>query len=65
VDRVIHNQWPVNFNMPVKYSEPYIHRVRNLADFSYKAVKRVPMVFISSIGCQLMGCDNHNAYASP
>ncbi|KAK3290801.1 ochratoxin A non-ribosomal peptide synthetase [Chaetomium fimeti] len=49
VDRVIHNQWPVNFNMPVESFEPHIRGVRNLADFSCKAAKRVPIVFISSI----------------
>ncbi|AEO67434.1 e1d19424-68e3-4b8d-b354-183af06ce9e3 [Thermothielavioides terrestris] len=50
VDRVIHNQWPVNFNMPVESFEPHIRGVRNLADFSCRAAKRVPVVFISSIG---------------
>ncbi|KAK4464967.1 hypothetical protein QBC42DRAFT_262241, partial [Cladorrhinum samala] len=49
VDRVIHNQWPVNFNMPVESFEPHIRGVRNLADFSRKAARRVPVVFISSI----------------
>ena len=49
VDRVIHNQWPVNFNMPVESFEPHIRGVRNLADFSWRASKRVPIVFISSI----------------
>jgi len=49
VDRVIHNQWPVNFNIPVESFEPHIRGVRNLADFSRKAAKRVPIVFISSI----------------
>ncbi|KAK4178079.1 hypothetical protein QBC36DRAFT_183522 [Triangularia setosa] len=49
VDRVIHNQWPVNFNMPTESFEPHIRGVRNLADFSRKAHKRVPIVFISSI----------------
>jgi thioester reductase-like protein len=49
VDRVIHNQWPVNFNMPVESFDPHIRGVRNLADFSCKAAKRVPIVFISSI----------------
>ncbi|KAK0610810.1 hypothetical protein B0T14DRAFT_593567 [Immersiella caudata] len=49
VDRVIHNQWPVNFNIPVESFEPHIRGVRNLADFSRKATKRVPIVFISSI----------------
>lgn len=49
VDRIIHNQWPVNWNMPVESFEPHIRGVRNLADFSRKATKRVPVVFISSI----------------
>ncbi|EAQ91806.1 hypothetical protein CHGG_00041 [Chaetomium globosum CBS 148.51] len=49
VDRVIHNQWPVNFNMPIESFEPHIRGVRNLADFSCNATKRVPIVFISSI----------------
>jgi thioester reductase-like protein len=49
VDRVIHNQWPVNFNIPVESFEPHLRGVRNLAEFSNKAVKRVPIVFISSI----------------
>ncbi|KAK3936324.1 hypothetical protein QBC46DRAFT_452805 [Diplogelasinospora grovesii] len=50
VDRIIHNQWPVNFNISVESFEPHIRGVRHLADFSYKAAKRVPVVFISSIG---------------
>ncbi|KAK4233215.1 hypothetical protein C8A03DRAFT_39096 [Achaetomium macrosporum] len=50
VDRVIHNQWPVNFNMPVESFEPHIRGVRHLADFASGAAKRVPIVFISSIG---------------
>jgi len=49
VDRIIHNQWPVNWNIPVESFEPHIRGVRNLADFSRKAAKRVPIVFISSI----------------
>lgn len=49
VDRVIHNQWPVNFNLPVESFEPHIRGVYNLTDFSFKAAKRVPVVFISSI----------------
>ncbi|KAK3492004.1 uncharacterized protein B0T23DRAFT_404154 [Neurospora hispaniola] len=50
VDRVIHNQWPVNFNIAVESFEPHIRGCRNLVDFSYKADKNVPIVFVSSIG---------------
>lgn len=49
VDRVIHNQWPVNFNIPVESFEPHILGVRNLANFSNQASKQVHIVFISSI----------------
>ncbi|KAI2468516.1 acetyl-CoA synthetase-like protein [Annulohypoxylon bovei var. microspora] len=49
-DRVIHNAWPVNFNMPVESFEPHIRSVRNVADFATNSAKRVAVVFISSIG---------------
>ncbi|KAI1453838.1 male sterility protein-domain-containing protein [Annulohypoxylon moriforme] len=49
-DRVIHNAWPVNFNMPVESFEPHIRSVRNIADFATHSAKRVAVVFISSIG---------------
>lgn len=50
VDRIIHNQWPVNFNMPVESFEPHVRGVRHLVDFSAGARKHVPVTFISSIG---------------
>ncbi|KAI1390133.1 acetyl-CoA synthetase-like protein [Hypoxylon trugodes] len=50
VDRIIHNGWPVNFNIALSTFEPHIRGVRNFVDFSTKAVKRVPIIFISSIG---------------
>ncbi|KAG5981724.1 putative NRPS-like protein biosynthetic cluster [Claviceps digitariae] len=49
-DRIIHNAWPVNFNISVSTFEPYIRGVRNLVDFSSAAKKQVPIVFVSSIG---------------
>ncbi|KAI1775877.1 acetyl-CoA synthetase-like protein [Hypoxylon cercidicola] len=49
-DRIIHNAWPVNFNMPVESFEPHIRSVRNVADFASTSSKRVAVVFISSIG---------------
>lgn len=50
VDRIIHNAWPVNFNIPLSTFEPHIRGVRHFVDFSAKAAKRVPIIFISSIG---------------
>lgn len=50
VDRIIHNAWPVNFNISLSSFEPYICGVRNLVDFSSNASKTVPIVFLSSIG---------------
>ncbi|KAI1474192.1 hypothetical protein K445DRAFT_319573 [Daldinia sp. EC12] len=50
VDRIIHNGWPVNFNIPLSTFEPHVRGVRHFVDFSAKAAKRVPIIFISSIG---------------
>jgi thioester reductase-like protein len=50
VDRIIHNQWPVNFNISVESFEPHVRGVRHLVDLSAGAKKQVPIVFISSIG---------------
>ncbi|KAL3608896.1 hypothetical protein FPOAC2_03907 [Fusarium poae] len=50
VDRIIHNAWPVNFNISVSSFESSIRGVRHLVDFSAAADKDVPIVFISSIG---------------
>ncbi|KAJ0349754.1 hypothetical protein COL154_005833 [Colletotrichum chrysophilum] len=50
VDRVVHNAWAVNFNMPFEAFEPHVKGVRNLADFAAKADRRVVMVFVSTIG---------------
>lgn len=49
-DRIIHNAWPVNFNISVNSFKPYILGVRQLVEFSNKAAKKVPIIFISSIG---------------
>ncbi|KAK2059819.1 male sterility protein [Colletotrichum caudatum] len=53
-DRVVHNAWAVNFNMPLEAFEPHIKGVRNLADFAAAADKRVVMVFVSTIGTTAM-----------
>ncbi|KAI0481939.1 hypothetical protein GGR56DRAFT_684376 [Xylariaceae sp. FL0804] len=50
VDRVIHNAWPVNFNIPVESFAPHIQGVRNVGDFAAGAARRVAVVFVSSIG---------------
>jgi thioester reductase-like protein len=50
VDRVVHNAWPVNFNISVSSFENSIRGVRHLVDFSAAASKHVPIVFVSSIG---------------
>jgi thioester reductase-like protein len=49
-DRVIHNAWPVNFNISVSSFEPHIRGVRHLIEFASAAEKRVTVVFMSSIG---------------
>ncbi|GJN72092.1 L-aminoadipate-semialdehyde dehydrogenase [Purpureocillium lilacinum] len=50
VDRIVHNAWPVNFNISVASFEPHICGVRHLVDFASKASRRVPIIFVSSIG---------------
>lgn len=50
VDRIIHNAWPVNFNLSIESFESSIIGVKNLTVFSAQAQKHVPIVFISSIG---------------
>ncbi|TGJ88071.1 hypothetical protein E0Z10_g689 [Xylaria hypoxylon] len=48
--RIIHNAWPVNFNISTETFEPHLRGVRHLADFAVEAEHRVAVVFISSIG---------------
>ncbi|KAM4061584.1 male sterility protein [Hirsutella rhossiliensis] len=48
-DRIIHNAWPVNFNISVASFEPHIRGVRRLVDFASAAAKRVSIIFISSV----------------
>lgn len=48
-DRIIHNAWPVNFNITIGTFEPHIRGVRNLADFAAKAKKRIAIAFVSSV----------------
>lgn len=50
VDRIVHNAWPVNFNMPIASFEPFICGVRHFVDFAGASPKKVAVVFVSSIG---------------
>ncbi|RYP91175.1 hypothetical protein DL770_002704 [Monosporascus sp. CRB-9-2] len=49
-DRLVHNAWPVNFNIPFESFEPHLRSVRMVADFATRASKRVAVAVISSIG---------------
>ncbi|KAL7914274.1 NRPS-like enzyme [Trichoderma velutinum] len=49
-DRIIHNAWPVNFNMSIASFEPHIRGVRHFVDFASAASKKIALVFVSSIG---------------
>ncbi|KAF3760043.1 hypothetical protein M406DRAFT_95652 [Cryphonectria parasitica EP155] len=48
-DRVIHNAWPVNFNIPIESFEPFLAGVRYIGDLAATAARRVAVTFISSI----------------
>ncbi|KAM3511235.1 hypothetical protein MY11210_005104 [Beauveria gryllotalpidicola] len=50
VDLIIHNAWPVNFNMSLQSFEGHIQGVRHLIDFVQKTAVRASITFISSIG---------------
>lgn len=50
VDRIVHNAWPVNFNIGLESFEPHIRGVRHLVNFSNAAARKVPVVFVSSVG---------------
>jgi thioester reductase-like protein len=49
-DYFIHCAWPVNFNHSVQTFEPHIRGVKNLLNFASQTKKRLPIVFLSSIG---------------
>ncbi|KAH8715345.1 Non-canonical non-ribosomal peptide synthetase FUB8 [Beauveria bassiana] len=49
VDIIIHNAWPVNFNISVQSFEGHIRGVRHLIDFVQKTAVRASIIFISSI----------------
>lgn len=48
-DRIIHNAWPVNFNIPIESFEPSLAGVRHMADLAATSAKRIAVTFISSI----------------
>ncbi|GJE93538.1 acetyl-CoA synthetase-like protein [Phanerochaete sordida] len=52
VTRIIHNAWPVNFNMSLRSFEPSVHGVRNLIDLALASPFPAPppLAFVSSIG---------------
>ncbi|KAJ3532133.1 hypothetical protein NM688_g7469 [Phlebia brevispora] len=49
---IIHNAWPVNFNLSLDTFEPSVRAVRQLVDLALSSPHRKPptLVFISSIG---------------
>lgn len=48
-DRVIHNAWPVNFNIPIESFGPSLAGVRHIADLAASSARRAAVTFISSI----------------
>ena len=49
LDMVIHNAWPVNFNLPVTAFEPSFDGLINLVELCANGSRRPHMLFISSI----------------
>ncbi|OAA34168.1 Male sterility, NAD-binding protein [Beauveria brongniartii RCEF 3172] len=50
VDLIIHNAWPVNFNISVQSFEGHIRGVRHLIDFVQNTAVKASITFVSSIG---------------
>ncbi|KAI3319915.1 acetyl-CoA synthetase-like protein [Xylariaceae sp. AK1471] len=50
VTKIIHNQWPVNFNLDLSSFEPHIRGVRHLVDFAKKSRHGSAIFYISSVG---------------
>lgn len=50
VDCIIHNAWPVNFNLGVQSFEGHIRGVRHLIDLAQTSAVKASITFISSIG---------------
>ncbi|KAF2972037.1 hypothetical protein GQX73_g1567 [Xylaria multiplex] len=50
VTKIIHNQWPVNFNLDLSSFEPHIRGVRHLVDFAKKSRHGSSLFYISSVG---------------
>ncbi|KAI0543404.1 hypothetical protein F4679DRAFT_568949 [Xylaria curta] len=48
-DRIFLVAWPVNFNLPFENFESQIRGVRNVAKFASSALKRVEVIFISTV----------------
>ena len=49
VTYILHNAWPVDFNLHISSFEPHIHGVRQLVEFSCHSVKRPTIFFVSSV----------------
>ncbi|KAI0085552.1 hypothetical protein BDY19DRAFT_1020953 [Irpex rosettiformis] len=52
VTHIIHNAWPVNFNVNLGFFDPSIQGLRNLVDLALKSPQATPprLIFVSSIG---------------
>lgn len=48
-DCIVHNAWPVNFNLTVESFEGHIRGVRHLIDVALSAARNTSVVFVSSI----------------
>lgn len=46
---ILHNQWPVNFNLPLSSFEPQLQGTVNLVKFAVQASHRPSFFFVSSI----------------
>ncbi|MCJ1382583.1 hypothetical protein MMC17_005696 [Xylographa soralifera] len=62
---IIHNAWPVDFNLSLASFSPQIRGVRALIDFAAQSAHNARIFFISSIASMLRWGDTHGRAAVP
>jgi thioester reductase-like protein len=57
VDLIIHNAWPVNFNIPLASFHPHLAGLVNLFELSVSSENQASVLFVSSVS-SIMGLSN-------
>ena len=55
VTHILHNAWPVDFNLPLSSFAPHLHGVRQFIDFCSRSPLNPAILFVSSISAAMDG----------